>query len=156
MSSVPSSSQQNPVNQGHGFALPWVEQLTLQSEELNVEHRALLQKLNSLLFALNSGEPTGIALTRSAMLAEAQAHFAHEEALMVAADYPDSTVHIEQHEKLLRHLASIGYAQEYATGSLSPAGALPMLEQWFVPHITYADRLFADFIAARGSAPDAA
>ena len=148
-SSVPYGSPQLNVESGDGFALPWVEQLVMQSEELNVEHMAVLQKLNSLLRALNSGEPTGIAMACSAMSAEVRAHFAKEEELMLAAAYPDSAAHIEQHEELLRRLARIGYAVTYAAGFWSPANELSMLERWFVPHLTYADRRFAEFMAAR-------
>ena len=150
-SSVLYGSPQLPVVHSNGFALAWVEQLAMQSEELNVEHESVLQKLNSLLHALNSGEPTGIAMACSAMSAEARAHFAKEEELMLAADYPDGTTHIEQHEELMRRLARIGYAVTYATGFWSPANELSMLEQWFVPHLSYADRRFADFIATRGA-----
>ena len=149
--SVPYGSSQLPVQHGIEFSLAWVEQLALQSKELNVEHESVLQKLNSLLHALNSGEPTGIAMACSAMSAEARAHFAKEEELMLAASYPDRTAHIEQHEELMRRLARIEYAVAYANGFWSPANELSMLEQWFVPHLSYADRRFADFIATRGA-----
>ena len=152
-SSVPYSSQQLPVMHDCGFALHWVAQLAMQSEELNVEHQAVLQQLNSLLRALNSGEPTGIAMACTAVSAEARAHFAKEEELMLAADYPDRTAHIEQHDVLMRRLARISYAVTYATGFLLPADELSMLEQWFVPHLTYADRRFAEFIVTGGAAP---
>ena len=150
-SSVPYESQQLPVTHGRDFALHWVKQLATQSEELNVEHEAVLQQLISLLRALNSGEPTGIAMACSALAAEARAHFASEEELMLTADYPDRTAHIEQHDVLMRRLARISYAVTYATGFWSPVNELSMLEQWFVPHLSYADRRFADFIATRGA-----
>ena len=151
-SSVPYGSQQLPDMHDCGFTLHWVKQLATQSEALNVEHEAVLQQLNSLLRALNSGEPTGIAMACTAMAAEARAHFASEEELMLTADYPDRATHIEQHDVLMRRLARISYAVTSATGLWSPVNELSMLEQWFVPHLTYADRRFAEFIATRRAA----
>jgi hemerythrin-like metal-binding protein len=147
-SSVPYGSHQLPVEH-EGFTLHWVKQLAIQSDELNAEHEAVLQKLNGLLHAMNSGNPTHIALACGALSAEARVHFAKEEELMLAADYPDRTVHIEQHDELMRRLARIRYAMTSEVGFWSPASDLSMLERWFVPHISYADRRFADFIAAR-------
>ena len=147
--SVPYGSPQLPVKHDGGFALPWVKQLVTQSAELNAEHGVVLQKLNALLRTLSSGDPTSISLACSAMSAEARAHFANEEELMLATDYPVSALHIEQHDKLMRHLARIRYKVTSDIGFWSPASELSMLEQWFVPHLTYADQRFANFIAAR-------
>jgi hemerythrin len=132
-----------------------VKQLTLQSEELNVEHEAVLEKLNGLLRALTSGDRTRISMACTGMSAEARAHFAKEEELMLAAGYPDRAAHIEQHDELLRRLARIRYVLADGVGFWSPASELSMLERWFVPHLSYADRRFADFIAARRTTPDA-
>lgn len=154
--SVPFGSQQLPIEQNHGFAMPWVEQLTLQNEELNVEHEAVLRRLNGLLRALNSGDRTRIGMACTSMSVEARAHFAKEEELMLGADYPDREAHIEQHDVLLRRLARIRYSLTASVGYWSPTSELSMLERWFVPHLSYADRRFADFIAARRARPDVA
>lgn len=135
--------------------MPWVEQLTTQSAELNSEHTAVLQKLNSLLRALNTNDRNRITMACTNMSAEARAHFANEEALMLAADYPDRAVHIEQHEELLRRLCHIRFVLTSNTGFWSSASERTMLEKWFVPHLTYSDRRFADFIAARQAKPHA-
>jgi hemerythrin len=116
----------------------------------------VLHKLNGLLFALNSGDATRITMACSVMSAEAQAHFAKEEELMLAADYPYREAHIEQHDELMRGLARIRFSLTSGSGFWSPANALSMLERWFVPHLTFADQRFADFMAARGAARDAA
>ncbi len=155
-SSVPYGSQQLPGEHGCEFALPWVKQLTMQSEELNREHMAILEKLNSLLHALNSGDPTRITMARSIMSAEARAHFANEEEMMLTAGYPGRTAHIEQHDELMRSLERIQNVLTFGIASWSPANELSMLERWFVPHLTYADQAFADFIAARRNTPDTA
>jgi hemerythrin-like metal-binding protein len=131
--------------------MPWVEELAMQSEELNADHREILQKLNGLLHALDSGDRSRIAMACSLFCAEAQAHFANEKQLMLACDYPDSAAHIEQHEDLMRSVACIQVALTSGNGTWTPMNAISMLEKWFVPHLTHADRRLADFMAAQGA-----
>jgi hemerythrin len=156
LSTLPYGSQQIPDNKGRGFAVPWVEQLAEQGKALNAEHEGVLQKLNSLLAALNSGDATAITMACSVMSAEARAHFSNEEELMLAADYPDRAAHIEQHDELMRGLARIRFSLTSGSGFWSAADAMSMLERWFVPHLTYADQRFADFMAAQGGEQAAA
>jgi len=153
---VPSGSAQPLPDHGYGSLLPWLEQLTMQSEELNLEHRAVLQTLNGLLLAIQSGGPTRITTACDLLSAKALLHFTKEKELMLAADYPDSPAHIEQHEELMRGIARIRFALTSGIGAWSPRNAQSMLEDWFVPHITRTDRWLANFLVARGAAPDAA
>jgi hemerythrin-like metal-binding protein len=153
---VPYGSQQSQPDHGMEFFMPWVKELVTQSEELNVEHVAVLQKLNALLHALDSGDANRIAMACDVLAAEAKAHFDNEDELMLATGYPDRTAHLEQHDELMRGIARIRFAMTSNIGHWSPVGELSMLERWFVPHLTHADRRFADFMAARRAASDAA
>jgi len=155
-SSIPYGSQQLPDAHGDGFAMPWLQQLALQSADLNKEHEAVLKNLNGLLRALSTRDRSRIAMACTGMSAAARAHFTKEEALMLAAGYPDRAAHIEQHDELMRRLARIRYVLIDGIGSWSPTSELSMLERCFVPHLNDADRRFADFIAARRTPPDAA
>ena len=148
-SSVPYGSQQLPVEHDQVFVMPWLEQLATQSEELNVEHEGVLRKLNSLLSALNTSDRNRIAMACTNMSAEARVHFAKEEEMMHAADYPERAAHIEQHDELLRLLARILFKLRSNIGFWSSASERTLLEQWFVPHLTYADQRFSEFMAAR-------
>ena len=153
-SSVPYGSQHLHTDQGHGFNLHWLNQLTMQNEELNAEHEVVLHSLNNLLIALDSGDPTRISMACNVLSAEARSHFAKEEEMMRSSNYPDITAHIEQHDELIRGLARIRFKLMSGIGLWSPSSEVSMLERWFVPHITYADRRFSDFAAARRAARD--
>jgi hemerythrin len=153
---VPQGSRQPEADHGIGIFVPWVRQLATQNKELNVEHQALLEKLNGLLGALHTGDHSSIAIACDVFSAEAKVHFSKEEELMLAVDYPDSAAHIEQHEELLRGLARMRFTLTSNSGRWSPVSELSMLEEWFVPHLTHADRRLAAFIAARHAAPPAA
>ena len=153
--SVPYGSPQLPTAHAKGFSLPWVEQLITQSAELNADHSVMLGKLDALLRALNSGNHMSVSLACSAMSVEARTHFAHEEELMLANDYPQRELHTGQHDELMRHLARISYKVTGGMGFWSPASEVSMLDQWFVPHLTHADQRFADFMAVRHAVGDA-
>ncbi|MBI2747895.1 MAG: hemerythrin family protein [Burkholderiales bacterium] len=148
-SSVPYGSQHPHMEDSHGFTLHWMQQLTLQSKELNNEHEAVLHSLNQLLNALDSGDPTHVAMACNVLSAEARAHFAKEVEMMRSSNYPDITEHMEQHDELMRGLARIRYKVVSGIGYWSPSSEVSMLERWFIPHLTYADRRLADFVTAR-------
>jgi hemerythrin-like metal-binding protein len=153
---VPHDKLQPAPGETAGFALPWVEELALQSEALDTDHRALLHRLNDLLFALGCTDLDRITPACAALSSEAEAHFAKEKALMEAVDYPDRAAHIATHEQLLRDIGQFGFALTTGLIPWSPARTIGGLERWFVPHLTYADRRLADFVAARSAVPNAA
>ena len=75
------------------FTIPWMQELELQSSDLDDEHQTLLEKLNNLLMALSSQDQNRIAMACSDLSAEARAHFDSEESQMEAAGYPDLEEH---------------------------------------------------------------
>jgi len=131
------------------FTLPWMERLSLECENLNNEHHALLQVLNGLLMAIGSREPTRIAMACTVLSVEAQSHFTSEEEQMREAGYPDLESHVARHKELHRALALLRYSASSGTGFVSTTAPLSSLERWFVPHLTFDDKLVADFLAAR-------
>lgn len=134
------------------FTIPWVQELALQSNDLDDEHYALLNKLNGLLIALSSSDRTRIVMACSVLAVEARAHFDSEEAQMREAGYPDLEQHREQHEALQRDLSHLLFTANSGAGFLSSTYPQSLLERWFVPHLTYADRKVADFLAANAAA----
>jgi hemerythrin-like metal-binding protein len=130
-----------------GFTLPWMRELTIESERLNGEHDALLQSLNDLLIAISSGDRNSITMTCDSLSAVAQAHFASEEAKMREAKYPELASHTAQHEELHRGLARLRYAVTSGQGFVSSTDGLTFLEKWFIRHLTFADKPLASFLA---------
>ncbi len=134
------------------FTIPWMQELELQSDDLDDEHHALLEKLNNLLIALSSQDPNRIATACSDLWAEARAHFDSEEAQMEQAGYPDLEQHREQHEELERALSNLLLTVNSGAGFSASTNAHSFLDRWFVPHLTHADKKVADFLAANGAA----
>jgi hemerythrin-like metal-binding protein len=129
-----------------GFVLPWTEEMALESESLNHEHQALLQRLDQFLVAVDSSDPTHVMIAWGSLSAEALSHFASEEAQMRAAGYPELDKHAKQHEELHRALVRLRYSVSGAAGTLSTTAVLSFVERWFIPHVTHADRTLADYL----------
>jgi hemerythrin len=134
------------------FMVSWVQELALQSNDMNDEHHALLNKLNDLLIALSSPDRTRIVMACNVLAVEARAHFDSEEAQMREAGYPALEQHREQHEELQRNLSHLLFTANSGAGFLSSTYPYSFLQLWFVPHLTYADRKAADFLAANAAA----
>jgi hemerythrin len=147
-----TSNQLKHDSAGSAIELHWLEKLLVEGEALNSEHHALLEKLNDLLIAIRSGDRSHIVMACTSLAAQARAHFATEEALMRKVGYPDLESHREQHEELGRRLARLSFLAGSGSGFLSETAPVSLLEQWFVPHLTFADRRLADFMAAQEAA----
>ncbi len=66
-------------------------------------------------------------------------HFATEEELMLAAEYPDVAEHKREHTDLLRQVNR--HYESYLDGSGDLVGDIePFLEKWIVEHTTGSDR----------------
>ncbi len=148
--SVSATSDQLQHDVGaSAIELHWLDKLLVDGEALNSEHHALLERLSDLLVAIRSGDRSHIVMACTSLAAQARGHFATEEALMREVGYPDLESHREQHLELGRRLARLSYLASSGTGFLSATAPVTLLEQWFVPHLTHADRRVADFVAAQ-------
>lgn len=125
--------------------------------ELDEEHDRLL----TYLAALGSPAPTGGQTcisqeTIAALDAYARSHFAEEEALMAAYDYPAParSSHVQEHRAFAAEITAL--ADKAATGHAPPGADVALfLGRWVVRHILDEDRRLAAFIRERPHpAPD--
>lgn len=142
---VPYGSAQPFPESSFALSLPWIDELVTRREDFNADHAQVLDRLNDLLSALAAHDTLRVSMSCAALMAATQAHFAAEEELMRSAGYPEGPAHVQQHADLMRRLAAI-QAAAAVNPQAGAAYALPLLEQWFVPHIRYADRRVADYL----------
>ncbi len=126
--------------------MTWTPELELPHEGINVQHKALVAAVNAFAEAVRSaGEvdpmPTLVFITRYA-----EEHFRDEEALMIAAAYPDYASHRATHQALFGDVQS--RVEAYIVRGDS-ATLLGFLEDWLRLHISGPDLVFARFLAAR-------
>jgi hemerythrin-like metal-binding protein len=76
-------------------------------------------------------------------------HFAHEEELMAAAEYPQMQAHVRQHDEL-RETAR-RFAERFERGEIAMTIELTLfLSQWIRQHTMTTDRQMGEYLNARG------
>lgn len=124
--------------------LQWKDDYSVGVEVLDRQHRGLIQLINRL----GSDETTADTITRvfEELEAYTKEHFAHEEALMKAADYGDFKAHRQQHKAFEQWLSAV--RQSSSMGVTSPSLLIEtidaFLRDWLVNHILSSDMAYKD------------
>jgi hemerythrin len=122
--------------------LQWKKEYGIGIEEVDYEHRQLIELINRMHEAFADG---GAKQTVSAffgdLLKEISAHFALEERVMRDEGYTRFAPHKEDHERLLDELREIMDAFDRAEEIDSFELAL-RLDAWFMRHFQTHDALF--------------
>ena len=115
--------------------ITWSEALSIKVDELNDQHRLMVEFINELHDAMilaKSPAVTGRVL--AALLACTGTHFATEEHLMTANAYPGFEKHTAEHQALLHQLAVLHTAVVAGNISLS-SEVLQVLRTWLIDDI---------------------
>lgn len=126
-----------------------VEQYTpLGIEILDEQHRNLIRLMGTLHEAVVRRPVMGerpVEEAFSAFVLAAVRHFATEEAMMGASEYPRFIEHKREHTALLRQVNH--HYESYLDGSGDLVGDIePFLEKWIAEHTTGADREYIPYL----------
>ncbi len=119
----------------------WSEDFLIGIEELDYEHRCLIEDINKLhRELLEHADMDRIEDTLGRIHARMQAHFALEEHVMVSHEYPHYPEHKAEHERLLDEYTELMTKFE-RDPNLSDRDAIQgVLCQWIVNHILTSDK----------------
>lgn len=127
--------------------MEWSEALSVGFEEIDDDHKHLLDLINKLHEAVDKGHNTGIVSELlEELLSYTSWHFRHEERLMQTFDDPSFLEHKVEHEKLAAAVAQ----KKRSLAQGDPAVArdlLPFLRDWLTGHILETDRKTGQFLA---------
>jgi hemerythrin len=131
--------------------LNWSDQYSVGVKQMDDQHRTLVGILNKLYDAMMNHcaievtEPLVIQLVQYT-----QTHFADEEALMAATDFPELKEHREQHRRLIERVQSeVSHAAR--KDLFQPVQLLHFLKEWLTIHILQEDKLYGPWIQSHGS-----
>ncbi len=129
-----------------GTSIVWKPEWDTGHQEIDVQHRTLLESLNRLQIAIENGsgeEELGWCL--SFMKAYARVHFRTEEALM--ARYPDfdAVDHIIAHQALLEQI-DVHFRRFMGGEKQLTQETLSLLRHWLMGHIREEDLSFSKTI----------
>jgi len=130
--------------------ISWDQNIILNVEEMDIEHKQLFVLVNNLRQAMVS--PVGkIGVNRALkeLVEFTREHFATEERLMTAHGYPNYEQHKREHEALLQDVDQL--LQRYHDGdALIPFAIELDLEAWAYKHIDGCDRDLAVYLNEQG------
>ena len=114
--------------------LQWREEFSVGFEEVDHEHRELIELISSLQEDLGKGADTELVIdVLGEIYAQIAAHFALEEKMMRQTHYPSLADHKEDHETLLDDLRDMMDEVE-DDGILDEAQLTDDLDRWFSDH----------------------
>jgi len=119
----------------------WSDDFLIGIEELDYEHRCLIDDVNELhRELLEHVDTTRIKDTLSRILTRMQAHFALEEHVMVAHKYPYYSQHKVEHESLLDDYTDLISRFEGEMKLGDQENIESVLRHWIVDHIRTSDK----------------
>lgn len=128
----------------------WSDELSVGIEEIDNQHKILVDLLNDLHRAIVEHHGSEAAHRILAELLEyTRIHFAVEESLMRIMGYPDYEEHKHHHELLLNEVRLLG--RKLAEGKKSVNfELLHFLKMWLTKHIMEEDMQYTPFFLSKG------
>ncbi len=113
--------------------IEWTPEFSLGVDELDEEHRDLIEAVNQLYQQVRSGRyQTTVIDALEALHASAAAHFAHEEEMMQSHHYADYDAHHADHRRLLTEVTDMMY--QCQDGVDDDEAMANWLRDWFCGH----------------------
>ncbi|MGD0584886.1 MAG: bacteriohemerythrin [Oryzomonas sp.] len=126
----------------------WQDYLSVGVEEIDRQHRLLLDKYNAFFTAYSEGRADEEVIRLLGFLEEYVAtHFADEESLQQRIGFPDFQRHRNQHLELTRKVAELKERLETkgaASDLVASTGLL--MTGWLIEHISVMDRAIGRFM----------
>ncbi|MGE4504933.1 MAG: bacteriohemerythrin [Desulfovibrionaceae bacterium] len=130
--------------------ISWGGKLVLGVQEIDRQHRRLVDLVNALYSGMRSGKAGDVMGELLSQLVEYTVyHFDHEEKLFAKHGYPEAKAHHEVHEKLKAQVGD--FVGKYQSGKAEVSMDLMIfLRDWLTDHIMRTDRRYAPFLKEHG------
>jgi hemerythrin len=128
-------------------AFAWKREYSLGQPDIDREHQALFRIAQELNQAMLRGDAhQDLAGMFARLVAYTKFHFSNEEALMRRANYPDTSSHIEEHDRLTAKVAALERQFEEGKATVTNE-TMKFLRRWLDHHILGTDQRVARHIA---------
>lgn len=125
----------------------WSKILCVGVEEIDEDHRKLVNIFNVLNHAVMDGEsPAYLAAVLEELINCTVWHFSHEERLMLKHGYPDMAAHKAAHQELIRSARELQQGLASADKAVAD-DQIQFLDRWLTSHILTADLRLGEFLA---------
>lgn len=129
--------------------LTWNEAFSVGSAMIDSDHRILINLLNQLHEAMETGQSREVLGSVVNVLAEyVEHHFQREEALMERIGYPDCAEHRNNHRQLTDMVRQIRDRWMKGERQVLDDDVMLFLKRWLTDHILKADMAYRPWIEA--------
>ncbi|MEF2230847.1 MAG: bacteriohemerythrin [Pseudodesulfovibrio sp.] len=128
----------------------WDEIMSVGVEELDAQHRKLIDLINDAYEALQKHDEHRMSELIDKMRDYAKVHFATEEQYLARCGFPHIEAHKVQHFQFNRTVAQFR-EQQFVTTNLSKI--FVFLSRWLATHILESDKEYVPYLAAEEKKP---
>ena len=126
--------------------LVWSKVLSVDVNEIDEDHRKLLDIFNILNHSLTDGEsPEYLKAVLEELINCTAWHFSHEERLMLKYSYEEIEEHKEAHQELVKEAREL-QAKILQAGTPISEDDIEFLERWLTAHILTDDMRLGTFL----------
>ena len=126
--------------------LTWSSILSVGVDEIDEDHRRLLDLFNILNHSVTTGDaPDYLAAVLEELINCTVWHFSHEERLMLKYGYPGVAEHKVEHRELVDSVRQL-QQKILQTGKLVEDKDLEFLERWLTEHILATDMKLGSYL----------
>jgi len=140
--------------------MTWTSAMSVGVPELDEDHRVLIRIINQLAESETDDDHAGILRQcLYSLLRYAEFHFAREEKVMIACDFPALTHHKEEHRAFTSHMQDLANAlddTELPAAEIVNQDLLYYLKDWLNHHILIEDMAYRMLAESHPSAREAA
>ncbi len=127
--------------------IAWDNLLSVGDDEIDDDHRRLIDLLNILNHAVMEGEaPIYLAAVLEELINCTVWHFSHEERLMLKTGYEGYADHKAEHQELIKSVKALQQTILEA-GKQMVSDDIEFLEHWLSEHILSTDMKLGTFLA---------
>ncbi len=129
--------------------LQWSESMSVGIPALDADHRCLVQIINLLEDQQDGDTSQLVDMVLDTLSAYCRCHFAREEQVMAACDFPALTFHRSEHERFTRMVRLLRERQFVESDSGMARELLDRLTAWLCHHILIQDMAYKPYVLER-------
>jgi hemerythrin len=129
------------------MTIAWTADLDTGIEPIDVQHRQLVDYINDLDVAADTGNRKAVAEVLELLIEYTLSHFAFEEQLQIDAGYTFAAAHKSMHDVFVKRVER--YKDRFDGGEDIVAELQRMLKSWLVHHIKRDDKQYSISLQAK-------
>ncbi|MCC2111891.1 MAG: hemerythrin family protein [Hyphomicrobiales bacterium] len=134
------------------MTITWRAEMSVGDTFIDEDHRHLIEIVNLYEQAVKNRDPQKLEECFEELMHYAAEHFAREERVMAAIDYPELAHHAESHKRLAKTITDIHEAVASGKkGVIKLSQINTILHDWIVDHILKEDMALKPYLARANS-----